>query len=109
MKNDIEKFVEACILKGEADEMGNSSKGNKYYKTIESIYNHLKANNRLNELAILLNHEQPYVKLWSSAYMLPITPIESQKVLEELSGIKTIIGFTAKMTLKEWLKGNLKF
>ena len=44
MSPDIQKFVKACIIKGEADEFGDSRKGNRQYKTIRSVYEVLKSN-----------------------------------------------------------------
>jgi len=38
MNNDLQKFAEACIVKGECEEIGDSKKGNKQYKTIHTIY-----------------------------------------------------------------------
>ena len=109
MDADLEKFERACILKGEADELGDSKKGNKQYKIIHSVYLLFKNNNRLDELLSLLDHENPYVKLWASAYTLHISQSIAEKTLESLSNLKGNIGFCSEMTLREWRNGNLKF
>ena len=109
MNDILRKFEEACILKGEADELGNSKKGNKQYKVIHSAYLSLKKNNRLDELASLLDHENPYVRLWASAYTLQISQAKAEKTLQSLSKIKGNVGFCSEMTLREWENGSLKF
>lgn len=109
MDNELKKFVEACIAKGEAEELGDSKTGNKQYKVISKVYMALKENNRITELLVLLNHENPYVRLWAAGYTLQILDSRAESVLEELSLLRGLIGFNSKMTLSEWRKGNLKF
>jgi hypothetical protein len=110
MNKDLNKFVNACTLKGEYEEIGDSKNGNKQYKTIHSIYLLLKKENRLDELIGLLDHENPYVRSWAAGYTLQISPLRAEKILEELADIKSKpVGFNAEMTLREWRKGNLKF
>ncbi len=108
MKNEIEKFVNACIEKGRLEELGDSKSGNKYYKVIRSVYERLRDSGRLIELTTLLEHENPYVRLWASSYVLQIVPKKAEEALEKLSAIKGVMaGFSAKITLQEWKKGNL--
>ncbi|OQB24674.1 MAG: hypothetical protein BWY11_00896 [Firmicutes bacterium ADurb.Bin182] len=110
MKNEIDKFVNACIEKGRFEELGDSKSGNKCYKIIRSVYEQLRDSGRLNELTTLLEHENPYVRLWASSYALQIVPKQAEETLEKLSAIKSVMaGFSAKITLQEWKKGNLKF
>jgi len=109
MDSDIKKFIEACIIKGEAGEVGDSKTDNKQYKIINSVYILMKNSNRLDEFVNLLNHESPYVRLWASAYALQVTNSMAEEVLETLADFKGLLGFEAMMTLQEWRKGNLKF
>ena len=107
----LKKFIEACIAKGEAEETGNVKprEDRKYYKIINSVYSYLKNNHQLEELSNLLDHENVYVQLWASSYMLQLSGSKAEKVLENLATLKGNIGFCAEMTLQEWRKGNLKF
>jgi HEAT repeat protein len=90
--------------------LGDSKTGNRHYKIISSVYEFLKDNNRLDELVDLLEHEDPYVRLWASSYVLQIVPEKAEKTLEEISRIKSVMaGFSAKITLDEWHKGTLEF
>lgn len=110
MNNDLQKFAEACTIKGECEEIGDSKRGNKQYKTIHTVYLLLKAEGRLGELLELLENDNPYVRSWAAGYTLQIAPQKAEKVLVELSKIKgRPVAFNSEMTLQEWRKGNLKF
>ena len=107
MNEEICKFVTACSLKGEFEEVGNSKKGNEQYKIINASYILLKDNGRLDELLALLDHENPYVRLWAASFTLQFSPLKAEKALEELTELRRNIGFDAKMTLQVWRSGNL--
>jgi len=111
MNDELEKFVNACIAKGDAEESGDfiSSKDKKNYNTINSVYHSLKEGNRLNELLALLDHEHPYVRMWASGYTLHLPNSKAEKVLTSLSKLRGNIGFCAENTLIAWKKGALKF
>ena len=104
----IGKFVDACIAKGEGEESGNTKQDRKHYEIIHSSYLRLKEAGRLEELLELLNHENPYVRLWAASYTLQIAPAKAERTLEELSCIRGVpAGFSASITLKEWRAGRL--
>ena len=103
------KFINACISKAEADKTGDSKTGNKYYKVINDVYLTLKESGKLTEILVLLNHENPNVRLWASTYALQIPKSDAVNVLETISHMNGLLGFDAGMVLSEWRKGNLKF
>lgn len=110
MNKELKEFIDACVKKGNCEELGNGKLGNKQYVVIKSVYLFLKNNNRLDEFAILLKHENPYVRLWAASFLLSIMPKESEYVLKELSMLKgKPVAFTAQITLQQWQKGDLKF
>ena len=110
MNSDVQKFADACAIKGEYEEIGDSKNGNKQYKVINSIYLLLKKENRLNELLELLSHDNPYVRSWAASYTLQISPTLAEETLKELANIKgRPVAFNSEMVLREWRKGNLKF
>ncbi len=110
MNAELLKFVEACTRRGEFEELGNSKQANKEYKNIHSLYLLLKKENRVEELLELLNHENPYVRLWAATYALQVSSVKAESALINLSGTKgNLIGLCAQMTLQEWKKGNLNF
>ena len=108
MNTDINKFIDACIEKGKGEDAGDVDSDRLYYEIIVSVYNHLKDSNRLIELIDLLEHENPYVRLWAASYCLQIEPSKAKKALKKLTKEKGVMaGFSAKITLNEWNKGTL--
>lgn len=105
---ELENFISACIEKGKCEELGDSKRGNRQYKIIKSSYLALKKSGQLNNMVGLLEHENPYVRLWAASCMLSIIPIKSEDTLKELSILKgKPVAFSAQMTLHEWRKGTL--
>ena len=107
MNADIQAYVSACIIKGEADDVGNSEEGNEQYPIINTIYLSLKSSDRLNELIPLLDHENPHVRTWAACHTLKISRRKAEKTLKSVSRLRGMVGFIAATTLKEWKKGNL--
>ena len=108
MKEDASKFVNACISKGEGEESGDTRHDRKYWRIINKIYVRLKSEHRLSELLELLEHENPYVRLWAACYTLQIDETKAVTALEELAATqKLMAGFSASITLKEWRAGRL--
>ena len=110
MKIELENFINACVAKGKAEQIGDSDSDKLHYDIIDSIYQLLKNSTRLNDLVELLEHENPYVRLWAAYYCLQVTPSKAENALKKLSKEKGVMaGFSAQITLDEWRKGNLKF
>ena len=103
---DIDRFVELCIKKGNADESGQYNIGNECYDLIFKCYNDIKINDEEDELLSLINHKNCYVRLYAAFFLLDSYKDEAEKVLLELSQESGLIGFTSEMTLKEWKKKN---
>ncbi|MCB2362146.1 hypothetical protein [Clostridium estertheticum] len=105
----LKKFIESAIKNGEAVEKGESKKANKEFDLLQKYYLQLKESESINILSPLLESNNKYVQLWSSYYLLSIETKRSEIILEELSQIRGLISITAKITLKEWKKGTLRF
>jgi hypothetical protein len=101
-------FEEAAIKHAEATEQGDYKTGNKNYKDIAKVIEYLKLNNQLLSLKQFLNNSSVGVRMWSATYLLPLIENESLKVLNEISNMQGIHSLTAKTTISEWQKGNLK-
>jgi hypothetical protein len=107
----VKNFINASIKQGESLEEGNWKVANRQYKIIEKSYHQLNELGKEGEkeLVKLLDYNNDYVKLWSATYSLPIEEVKAKKILEILSNKTRGLGLTAKMTIEEWEKGNLKF
>ena len=88
--SDIVKFVEACTRWGHYENYGTSRQCNKEFDSIQKIRERLKKENRLNELLELLDHENPYVRLYAATYTLPIATPRAEQTLENLTGISNV-------------------
>ena len=107
-KTALEKFEEAAAKHAEATEQGDYRTANKCYAVIAKAMLFLKEQNELQQLSVLLNHGSVGVCGWAATYLLPIKEREAIQVLEQIAGGAGIHSFTAKTTLSEWQKGNLK-
>ncbi len=107
----IEKYIDAAIKYGLAQEDGNSKRVNQSAAIIRKIRKELKENNVSYELYFeeLLQHDNDYVKLKVSYDLLPILTEKAVETLVELSKKRGLIAFEAEMVLAEWKKGNLLF
>ncbi len=106
----IQKYVDLVIKRGIFQEEGNSKESNKLYDKIEKYRKTMKDNMELyiEDLKNLLNHENDYVRLTTAFTLLPFLEKKSEDVLEKISIKRGLVGFSAKMILQEWKKGNLK-
>lgn len=103
-------FINAAILHGEATETGDYKLGNKQYAVIANAYRKLKdQKNGIEILHKLMNHKNISVQSWAASYLLKTHTEEAKKVLQSVADKHGLVGFSAKMTLQEWEKGNLKF
>ena len=104
----VDQFVEAAGKHAEATETGDYKTGNKQYNLIVKAVSFLKEDNTLNKLESLLIHPSVGVRLWSATYLLPLNEEEASKALKKIINGNDIHSFTAKTTLEEWGKGNLR-
>ncbi|QYR21275.1 hypothetical protein KZ483_26945 [Paenibacillus sp. sptzw28] len=104
------RFIEACSNHGEGTESGNYKKANKAAHKIFDIVTELKKQNNLEYLFKFIEHDNDSVRLWSSSYLLDIDN-ENRAIdtIKKLIGKpKSLVSFSAKVTIDEWEKGTLK-
>lgn len=101
-------FEEAASKHAEATEQGDYKTGNKCYAVIAKVITFLKEQNEIQKLSEFLNHNSVGVRMWAATYLLPVLESEGIRILEQIAGATGIHSFTAKTTLNEWRKGNLK-
>jgi hypothetical protein len=103
------RYIEACINHGEGIESGNSKKANKAANQIFEVVTELNNQKNLQYLINFLEHDNDYVILWSAAYLLEIQQDLALCALETIiNKPKSLVSFSAKVTLLEWKKGTLK-
>ena len=107
-KTALDTFVEAATKHAEATEQGDYKTCNRCYTIISKTILFLKKENEMQQLSKFLNYSSVGVRGWAATYLLPIMESEGIKVLEQIAEGKGIHSLTAKTTISEWRKGNLK-
>ncbi|NOW94687.1 DUF2019 domain-containing protein [Mucilaginibacter sp. SG564] len=103
------QFVDAASKHAEASQTGDYKIANKSYKEIANAYTFLKDHDSLLVLLDYLDHKSTGVRIWAATYVLPINEKKGIATLEDVGkSTQGILSSTAKTTLSEWLKGNLK-
>lgn len=105
----IDQYKNAAFLHGL---YYDSNKINEQHAKICAIYQELRrrGGNQQHQLLALLDDPMASVRCWAAAHALEFSPERGAPVLEELAkSEKSLAGFNAEMTLKEWRKGTLKF
>jgi hypothetical protein len=101
-------FQEAASKHSEATAQGDYKAGNKCHATIVKAMTFLKEQGEALALLKFLNHASVGVRMWAATYLLPIKENEGIEALEQIAAQAGIHSLTAKTTLSEWRKGNLK-
>jgi len=111
MKNILQKYIDLIVQWGIAQDEADSKKSNKIHDKKNKFYYEIRDNINLyiDDLIGLLNSENNYVKSEIAFLLLPYRTEEAKKALEEVSTKRGTVAFTAKMTLKLWNEGKLKF
>jgi len=112
----INEFIESGILHGASIFNGDYKAANKSYKKMEKIFQ-LAINCENREMfykSVLQATQDISTIIWCYLHMLRlnIDSKEAEKGLLEISkggdGIPPILATSARMTLQEWEKGNIK-
>ena len=78
---------------------------------VSAVYRELRARGKTaqNALLPLMTDPDDAVRGWSAAHALEFAPEQAEPVLTALADSRGVSAFSAKMTLREWRKGNLSF
>jgi ribosomal protein S17E len=103
----IQEFRNAAIEKGDFAE---AKRDHQLYEIIQNSFHQLKDLGEPGKKALenLLDDESVFVRNWIASYLIIVGNPQARKVLEEISKVSGITGFTAKMTLQEFDAGRLK-
>ena len=102
------QFEEAASKHAKATDQGDYKTANKCYAVITNVIEFLKEQNEIQKLSEFLNHNSVGVRMWAATYLLPVLENEGLRVLKQIAEGLGIHSFTAKTTVSEWEKGNLK-
>ena len=106
----IHEYMEAASAHGEATAVGDSAMANHAHDVLAAVYRRVREDGAQRRLLPLLKHSYPAVVVWAGAHALEFAPDEGERVLADLARRdRSVIGFTAMMTLSEWRDGNLSF
>jgi hypothetical protein len=104
-------YREAAKRHGEATTQGDHKAANESAELIAAIYSEIKRRglDAKRQLLPLLHDLIPAVRLWAASHALEFSPNEGEITLEQISKNQGFLAFDAKMTLKEWRAGRLRF
>jgi hypothetical protein len=107
----VSLYAEAARAHGIGTEAGTVRKTNQAANKVARVYRELR--NRgptsLSLLLRLLESNDPGVRGWVGAHALEFAPDLGEPALAVLSEGTGWIAFSARMTLKVWREGNLRF
>jgi len=106
----LQLFEECSIKQAEATETGNYKEGNKNYDIIIACILYLYKCQQLKLLNPFLDHQNVGVRQWAAFALLTIEQRKAENTLKEImNGHNGIHCGNAKITMREWKRGNLKF
>lgn len=108
----IKLYQDSAINYGIAsDKLEDSKVINKYHDVIIECFLSLqkKGENALLQLKTLTSHKDSNVVLWAATHLLSVDEGYAREIIQRLIDNDFLIGFDAKMILKEWDKGRLNF
>jgi hypothetical protein len=104
-------YRRAASAHGEATVAGDHEAANRHHDILAEVYRELRARGTAAKEALLPLMQDPddAVRSWAAAHGLEFAPEKAEPVLSALAESRGISAFNAKMTLREWRKGNLSF
>ncbi len=108
--DNVEKYAYYSLKAYEGLNQGSAQISDRNRDKMRRIAGILYKNGEISSLRPLLYHEHIAVKCDVAIQLLPFYTEEAEAVLEELSKKRGDLTYsTARVTLKEWRKGNIKF
>ena len=107
----IGHYATAALLHGKNTISGNYRETNRHHDIIAAIYRELKlrGDEAVKRLTELLENDDDSVKVWAAAHTLEFNELECSNILEKIGLDRGLVPLAARMTLREWRKGTLKF
>jgi len=108
----VGRYAAAATIHGRATEQSDYEEGNAAHEVISSVYRELRRRGLGAQRALLelLSDPEPGVRSWAASHALEFSPSDGEPMLSELaSRPKSLLSFSAKMALKQWQDGKLRF
>jgi hypothetical protein len=107
----VEEFRTLSAGHGHDIEDGKPKAANRKYDVLVAIRKELRERgmDADRHLLGLLDDPEPGTRYWAASSVLDFAPTEAEQVLSELAKIpKSLVGFTAELTLRQWKAGTFK-
>jgi hypothetical protein len=110
-KDLVSLYERAATEHGHGMMQGTPKETNRAADTIAAIYRELRDRGDQSRQAILplLLSDNQSVRGWAGAHALEFSPEQGRAILEALAKDKGLVAFSAKMTLRVWAEGRLRF
>ena len=107
----IKEYAIRASAHGQATLEGDGKEANRQYHRLNAVYAEIRRRDpeRLQALRLLLGNDDRGVRLWAAAHLLPTSDPAAVSTLHALVAEKGPLGFSARMTLRQWEKGELSF
>jgi len=106
------EYRDAAAAHGAATEQGDHEASSRACDAIAEVYGELRRRGTatVQRLIPFLEDEDVGVRFWVASHALEFAPEKGQAVLSEIAQTpNSLIAFSAKMALREWKAGRLKF
>jgi hypothetical protein len=108
----VNRYSESAAAHGRATEAGDHKTANAAHEVLATVYRELRRRGVEAQRALLplLEHNDIGVRGWAGAHALEFAPSEGESALTALAEVpRSLISFSAKMTLRQWREGTLRF
>jgi len=107
----IETYRIAAAEHGRATESGDYRVGNRAHDRLAKAYRILRGRGPESQAKVLplLQDSDVGVQAWAAAHAMEFEPAAGEPVLSKLARQPGLISLGAKMTLREWRAGRLRF
>jgi hypothetical protein len=103
----ISEFINLAIEHGKTKNEGNYKIGNKIHAKLMRIVARIKCENESirKQFYVLMYHEDPYVRLWSSSSLLKTFEQEALTTLKKIKENQDIPALDAEIIISAWENG----
>ena len=107
----VRLYQEAASIHGQATLSGDFIVGNPAADTVAALYREIRSRGLEHQrmlLPLLLSTDDG-VRGWAAAHALEFESRQGEAILLDIAKQKGVEGFSARMTLKVWREGTLRF